>query len=83
MNLSKREPKRLNISFVIVPVCSAISYAVISALPDFPIMIGNVKKCAVGKHPKSEKLGSTGQAACCARIHSRYFTGGNPSGLRV
>ena len=44
---------------------------------------GNVKKCAVGKHPKSEKLGSTGQAACCARIHSRYFTGGSPSGLRV
>ena len=44
---------------------------------------GNVKKSAVGKHPKSEKLGSTGQAACCARIHSRYFTGGNPSGLRV
>ena len=46
-------------------------------------IIGNVKKCAVGKHPKSEKLGSTGQAACCARIHSRYFTGGSPSGLRV
>ena len=46
-------------------------------------VIGNVKKCAVGKHPKSEKLGSTGQAACCARIHSRYFTGGSPSGLRV
>ena len=44
---------------------------------------GNVKKCAVGKHPKSEKLGSTGQAACCARTHSRYFTGGSPSGLRV
>ena len=47
------------------------------------IYSGNVKKCAVGKHPKSEKLGSTGQAACCARIHSRYFTGGSPSGLRV
>ena len=44
---------------------------------------GNVKKCAVGKHPKSEKLGSTGQAACCAHAHSRYFTGGSPSGLRV
>ena len=44
---------------------------------------GNVKKCAVGKHPKSEKLDSTGQAACCARTHSRYFTGGSPSGLRV
>ena len=47
------------------------------------VEIGNVKKCAVGKHPKSEKLGSTGQAACCARIHSRYFTGGSPNGLRV
>ena len=47
------------------------------------VLHGNVKKCAVGKHPKSEKLGSTGQAACCARIHSRYFTGGSPSGLRV
>ena len=47
------------------------------------ILGGNVKKCAVGKHPKSEKLGSTGQAACCARIHSRYFAGGSPSGLRV
>ena len=47
------------------------------------IRAGNVKKCAVGKHPKSEKLGSTGQAACCAHTHSRYFTGGSPSGLRV
>lgn len=43
----------------------------------------NVKKCAVGKHAKSEKLSSAGQAACCARTHSRYFTGGSPSGLRV
>ena len=57
-------------------------------LPTFFLILlnsicGNVKKCAVGKHPKSEKLGSTGQAAGCARIHSRYFTGGSPSGLRV
>ena len=44
---------------------------------------GNVKKCAVGKYPKFEKLGSAGQAACCACAHSRYFTGGSPSGLRV
>ena len=44
---------------------------------------GNVKKCAVGKHPKSEKLGGAGQAACCTCTHSRYFTGGSPSGLRV
>ena len=48
----------------------------------FP-MHGNVKKCAVGKYPKSEKLGSAGQAACCACAHSRYLTGGSPSGLRV
>ena len=47
------------------------------------VRVGNVKKCAVGKHPKSEKLGSAGQAACCACTHSRYFTGGSPSGLRV
>ena len=47
------------------------------------IHYGNVKKCAVGKYPKSEKLGSAGQAACCACTHSRYFTGGSPSGLRV
>ena len=45
--------------------------------------IGNVKKCAVGKHPKSEKLGSAGQAACCACALSRYLTGGSPRGLRV
>ena len=44
---------------------------------------GNVKKCAVGKHPKSEKLGGAGQAAVCACAHSRYFAGGSPSGLRV
>ena len=44
---------------------------------------GNVKKCAVGKDPKSEKLGGAGQAACCACTHSRYFTGGSPIGLRV
>ena len=62
-----------------------------SLLPDTPLdfhcilqlLIGNVKKCAVGKHPKSEKLDSTGQAACCACTHSRYFAGGSPSGLRV
>ena len=47
------------------------------------MQFGNVKKCAVGKYPKSEKPGGAGQAACCACTHSRYFTGGSPSGLRV
>ena len=48
-----------------------------------PYLSGNVKKCAVGKDPKSEKLGGVGQAASCACTHSLYFTGGSPSGLRV
>ena len=47
------------------------------------LQIGNVKKCAVGKYPKSEKPGGAGQAAVCACAHSRYFAGGSPSGLRV
>ena len=50
---------------------------------DFYISAGNVKKCAVGKYPKSEKPGGAGQAAVCACARSRYFTGGSPSGLRV
>ena len=66
-------------------ICFTITYGYNEYFWDNSIAnnFGNVKKCAVGKHPKSEKLGSTGQAACCARIHSRYFTGGSPSGLRV
>ena len=55
----------------------------VSFAMDLEQVYGNVKKCAVGKYPKSEKLGSTGQAACCACAHSRYFAGGSPSGLRV
>ena len=55
----------------------------IRKLPQAHERYGNVKKCAVGKYPKSEKLGSAGQAACCACAHSRYLTGGSPSGLRV
>ena len=46
-------------------------------------ILGNVKKCAVGKYPKSEKPGGASQAAVCACAHSRYFAGGSPSGLRV
>ena len=46
-------------------------------------IFGNVKKCAVANPPKSEKLSSAGQAACCACAHSRYLAGGSPSGLRV
>ena len=77
------------ISFIIsysiggsIPKCMILSatFVVVSL---FKISVGNVKKCAVGKYPKSEKLGSAGQAACCACTHSRYFTGGSPSGLRV
>lgn len=66
-----------------VPYVGIVWCTGMAAMLLFEALSGNVKKCAVGKHPKSEKLGSTGQAACCARIHSRYFTGGSPSGLRV
>lgn len=66
---------------IVIPYILSAVFAIYVKPPVVPF--GNVKKCAVGKHPKSEKLGSTGQAACCARIHSRYFTGGSPSGLRV
>ena len=41
------------------------------------------KWSVVERSGTQENCGSTGQAACCARIHSRYFTGGSPSGLRV
>ena len=73
VELAKYVPRNLARKFCVVPV----------KLVQDTLYLGNVKKCAVGKYPKSEKLGSAGQAACCACAHSRYLTGGSPSGLRV
>lgn len=46
----------------------------------------NVKKRAVREHPKSEMLTICASQAASSRYactHSRYLTGGSPSGLRV
>ena len=61
-----------------------------SLLPDTPLdfhcilqlLIGNVKKCAVGKHPKSEKHGNTAQFSEVERSGTQENCGGG-SGCRL
>ena len=45
--------------------------------------IGNVKKCAVGKHPKSEKHGNTAQFSEVERSGTQENCGGIGSGCRL
>ena len=45
--------------------------------------IGNVKKCAVGKHPKSEKHGNTAQFSEVERSGTQENCGGIGSGRRL
>ena len=45
--------------------------------------IGNVKKCAVGKHPKSEKHGNTAQFSEVERSGTQENCGGIRSGCRL
>ena len=45
--------------------------------------IGNVKKCAVGKHPKSEKHGNTAQFSKVERSGTQENCGGIGSGCRL
>lgn len=53
-------------------------------LRDFPtVSIGNVKKCAVGKHPKSEKHGNTAQFSEVERSGTQENCGGIGSGCRL
>ena len=47
----------------------------------FPL--GNVKKCAVGKHPKSEKHGNTAQFSEVERSGTQKNCGGIGSGCRL
>ena len=49
----------------------------------FVILFGNVKKCAVGKHPKSEKHGNTAQFSEVARSGTQENCGGIGSGCRL
>ena len=53
--------------------------------PTFSIDIeaGNVKKCAVGKHPKSEKHGNTAQFSEVERSGTQENCGGIGSGCRL
>lgn len=44
---------------------------------------GNVKKCAVGKHPKSEKHGNTAQFSEVERSGTQENCGGIGSGRRL
>ena len=46
-------------------------------------LIGNVKKCAVGKYPKSEKHGNTAQFSEVERSGTQENCGGIGSGCRL
>ena len=64
-----------------------------ATLPDFSHLLivvvhrepgnGNVKKCAVGKHPKSEKHGNTAQFSEVERSGTQENCGGIGSGCRL
>ena len=49
----------------------------------FLAFTGNVKKCAVGKHPKSEKHGNTAQFSEAERSGTQENCGGIGSGCRL
>ena len=49
----------------------------------FLLLLGNVKKCAVGKHPKSEKHGNTAQFSEVERSGTQENCGGIGSGCRL
>ena len=66
-----------------------LSFAMIFALSipafaaDITVAPGNVKKCAVGKHPKSEKHGNTAQFSEVERSGTQENCGGIGSGCRL
>ena len=47
------------------------------------LFLGNVKKCAVGKHPKSKKHGNTAQFSEVERSGTQEKCGGIGSGCRL
>lgn len=47
------------------------------------VLRGNVKKCAVGKYPKSEKHGNTAQFSEVVRSGTQENCGGIESGCRL
>ena len=54
-----------------------------SMVKSYSQQYGNVKKCAVGKHPKSEKHGNTAQFSEVERSGTQENCGGIGSGCRL
>ena len=70
----------------ITNACKLVTYDVWFRNPMGAIMAkgaGNVKKCAVGKHPKSEKHGNTAQFSEVERSGTQENCGGIGSGCRL
>ena len=70
------------------PLCSTHAYGILcgqrqSLAKAAPAKDGNVKKCAVGKHPKSEKHGNTAQFSEVERSGTQENCGGIGSGCRL
>ena len=71
--ISMSSPKTVNISAMVLSVRFTVAVKCACSLPDWISLIrliyrdGNVKKCAVGKYPKSEKPGGIG-SGCRLRL---------------
>ena len=70
---SQKQPTHLMVSCVVVHSSGSRSSS----------LSGNVKKCAVGKHPKSEKHGNTAQFSEVERSGTQENCGGIESGCRL
>ena len=64
--------------FVFTITCELLAFCVCNFS-----QCGNVKKCAVGKHPKSEKHGNTAQFSEVERSGTQENCGGIESGCRL
>ena len=94
MYLFRNELKQKKVTKILMIVCIArlLSDAVFWAFDGVPGLFwgtltrcsnGNVKKCAVGKHPKSEKHGNTAQFSEVERSGTQENCGGIGSGCRL
>ena len=75
-----------NVAYPFSTICLAIALLVgIGSASRVSLCLGcrNVKKCAVGKHPKSEKHGNTAQFSEVERSGTQENCGGIGSGCRL
>ena len=80
LELDRMGDRRTATFFCISDTDSTYNFLVALA---FSQMFGNVKKCAVGKHPKSEKHGNTAQFSEVERSGTQENCGGIGSGCRL